>query len=76
MDTIEFLENEHSAIIDAAQTGLGRMPVRHYESAGEAEVNRRLEALFDRLVDGLARRDLTAMVEYAQAIAVERFGAG
>ena len=76
MDTIEFLENEHSAIIDAAQAGLGRMPVRHYESAGEAEVNRRLEALFDRLVDGLARRDLTAMVEYAQAVAVERFGAG
>ncbi len=76
MDTVEFLENERSAIIDAAQAGLGRMPVRHYQSAGEPEVNRRLEALFDHLVEGLARRDLTAMLEYAQTVAVERFDAG
>ncbi|MGZ4307932.1 MAG: hypothetical protein ACXVRS_06490 [Gaiellaceae bacterium] len=76
MDTVEFLESERGAIIDAAQAGLGRMPVRHYESAGESEVSRRLEALFDRLVDALARRDLTTMLEYAQTVAVERFDAG
>ncbi len=76
MDTVEFLESERGAIIDAAQAGLGRMPVQHFRSAGEQEVNRRLEALFDHLLDGLARRDLTAMVEYAEAVAVERFDAG
>jgi hypothetical protein len=76
MDTVEFLESERGAIIDAAQAGLSRMPVRHYESAGEPEVSRRLEALFDRLVDALARRDLTTMLEYAQTVAVERFDAG
>ena len=76
MDTVEFLESERGAIIDAAQAGLGRMAAQHYESAGEAEVSRRLEALFDRLVDALARRDLTAMVEHAQTVAEERFAAG
>jgi hypothetical protein len=33
---------------------LDRVHRQHYQSAGEAEVNRRLEALFDRLVDGIA----------------------
>lgn len=76
MDTAEFLEGERGAIIDAAETALGRVHAEHYESAGREEVRRRLEALFDHLLDGLARRDLTPMVQYAEQVAEERFNAG
>lgn len=52
------------------------MHARHYEAAGEAETRRRLETLFERLVDAAGSRDVTAMASYAEAVAEERFNAG
>ena len=37
------------------------------------EVRRRLEALFDHVVDGVADRELTSIVAYAEDVAEERF---
>jgi len=76
MDTDAFLRRHRREMIDAAENALVRLGVRHYQSADEHEVRRRLEVLFDQLVDTLADRDLAPMVAYAQAIAEERFNAG
>jgi hypothetical protein len=76
METAEFLARERAAIVEAAETALARAHVRHYESAGESEVHRRLEALFDRLLVALSERDLGPVVVYAQDVAEERFNAG
>lgn len=72
----DLLTNEREAILQAAQAALGRTHPSHYETAGPDEVHRRLGALLDHLIDGVARRDLTRTVEYAQQLAEERFAAG
>lgn len=76
MKTAEFLTHEHNVIVDAAEAALARMHARHYESAGASEVHRRLEALYDHLLDALRSRDLGPIVAYAEQVAQERFNAG
>jgi hypothetical protein len=76
MTTEEFLTQERGPIVAAAEAALARSRVRHYESAGEAEVHRRLEALFDSVLHALTGRDLGPVIAYAQEVAEERFNAG
>jgi hypothetical protein len=76
LDIAGFLSDKRGQIVDSADAALERVHARHYEAAGEAETRRRLETLFDRLLDALVRRNVTAMAEYAQAVAEERFNAG
>lgn len=71
-----FLGANRAAIVDDADSALARVHARHYEAAGAAETRRRLETLFERLVEAAGSRDVTAMAEYAQAVAEERFSAG
>ena len=71
-----FLRRYQREIVDAAEGALGRLEAGHYQSAGEAEVHRRLEALYNKLLDSLVDHDLTPMVAYAQSVAEERFNAG
>jgi hypothetical protein len=75
-DTLDFLGQHQREIVEAAEGALGRLGARHYQSAGEAEVRRRLEALFDQLLGSLANHDLTPMVAFSQSVAEERFNAG
>jgi hypothetical protein len=75
-DTDEFLRKHRAEIVDAADGALARLAVGHYQSAGEIEVRRRLEVLFDHLADSLLRRDFRPMVAYAESVAEERFSAG
>ena len=74
--TAEFLEQERFSILEAADAALRRAHARHYERAGEGEVQRRLEALFDHLLQALNERDVTGMLTYAEQVAEERFNAG
>ena len=67
---------ERGAIVAAAEAALARARAQHYEAAGVTEVRRRLEALFDHVVDGVADRELTSIVAYAEDVAEERFDAG
>lgn len=76
METAEFLTRERQPIVDAADAALARTHIRHYETAGANEVHRRLEALFDRLLEALSTRDLGSVLAYAQRVAQERFNAG
>jgi hypothetical protein len=75
-DVAEFLSTERDPILEAAEAGLARMHVQHYETAGAPEVQQRLAALYDHLVESIQRRDLGPMVSYAERVAVERFTAG
>ena len=76
MDTAELLGADRAVVLEAAEHGLRQAHSAHYEGAGELEVRRRLELLFDRLLTSLTRRDLGPVVVHAQAIAEERFNAG
>jgi hypothetical protein len=71
-----FFAEQRDAIVDGAEEALARSHARHYEAAGETEVRRRLELLFDRLLAGLRERDLGPMIAYAETLAEERFEAG
>jgi hypothetical protein len=76
MDTAEFLTRERETIVGAAEAALARTRARHYETAGADEVHRRLEALFDHLLNALGSRDLGPVLAYAEQVAQERFNAG
>lgn len=76
MSAEDFLAGQHEAIVDEAEAALARSHARHYEAAGKAEVRRRLERLFEHLLDGLRDRDLEPMISYAEALAEERFESG
>ena len=76
METGAFLAQERDAILEEAEAALARSHAQHYEAAGELEVRRRLQVLFDRLLSALTERDLGPMIAYAQEIAEERFNAG
>ena len=55
---------------------LGDVTSRHYAAAGAVEVRRRLESLFDCVLESIDTRDLSAIVGHAQQIAEERFRMG
>ena len=71
-----FFAQKRDVIVAEAEEALARSGARHYEAAGAAEVRRRLERLFDHLLEGLRERDLGPMITYAEALAQERFEAG
>jgi hypothetical protein len=75
-ETAEFLRLRRAAVLDDALANLDRAAPRRYGSAGTGEMRKRLEALFDRLLEASASRDLLPALAYAEAIAEERFNAG
>ena len=76
MDTAGFLVHERRTIVREAEGALTRLHERHYESLAVSEVEKRLEVLFDELVDAVSKRDLSSIVAYACTLARERFDAG
>ncbi len=74
--TSEFLREHRSEILADAETALVRLRVPHYDSADSEEVTRRLEALFDRVLDSVDRHDLGSVIAYAETVAEERFNGG
>lgn len=76
MSAETFLAQERNVILGDAEAALARSQAQHYAAAGSDEVRRRLELLFDRLLEGIQRRDLGPMIEYATKLAEERFEGG
>jgi len=74
VDLVALLIANREAVIESARAALRRAHLPHYDSVEVAE--ERLSALFDLLVDAVARRDLTPMIEYAQCVAEERYAGG
>jgi hypothetical protein len=76
MEFIAVLSDARTEIIDEAVHAVERSHLGHYESVGPAEVRRRLEALFDIVLDCLSSRRLDLIIRYAEQLAHDRFGAG
>jgi hypothetical protein len=75
-DVAGFLGAERAPILEAAEAGLARMRMQHYEAAGVAEVQQRLATLYDHLVESIQERSLSPMVSYGRRVAAERFAGG
>jgi hypothetical protein len=65
--TAEFLERNGPGSWRLPKQPLRRSHARHYETAGESEVRRRMEALFDHMLQALTARD-GRMLAYAEEI--------
>jgi hypothetical protein len=76
MDLVEVLSEAKAEVLDEAAQGLARSHLGHYEASGLEEQRRRLEALFDVVIDSLKSRELLPVVGYAEQIAHERFNSG
>jgi RsbT co-antagonist protein rsbRD N-terminal domain len=74
-ELLQVLEQERAPIVDTASESL-RHSRTHYESAGQAETRRRVEALYDALLGALSSHDLGGIIDYARHLAAERFEAG
>jgi hypothetical protein len=74
--TIALLRSEREIVMEAAASALDRSAAQHYGAAGSDERRRRLEALFDRVVDAMETRNLASVVAYGEQIAEERYHTG
>lgn len=76
MNLPELLHQQGPSILSSAMESMQKVHARHYDQAGKEHVHQRLKALFTLMVRGIKDRNLTPMVNHAEAIAVERYGAG
>jgi hypothetical protein len=74
-DVLPVLMAERASIVGTAAESI-RHGKTHYEAAGPGETRRRLEALYDELLEAISSRDLSGIVDYARQLAAERFQAG
>jgi hypothetical protein len=70
----DLLASRRDMLVRVAAATAARAP--HYAAVGETALRPRLDNLLDRLIDGVARRDLVPVAEYARGLARERFGSG
>ena len=73
---LEFSSAAHDDCLQEAADALGRAHLKHYEASGPELSRRRLDDLFDLVVESLAKRTLGPICDYAQHVAEERFSAG
>jgi hypothetical protein len=76
MDLVGVLNEAHDDCLQEALDAIGRAHLKHYEASGPELSRRRLEDLFDLVVECLAKKNLGPICEYAQRVAQERFDAG
>jgi hypothetical protein len=73
--TASFLLAERAAIIETATVRLGRSGP-HYATVEPADLQSRLETLYDHVVVAAGSRDVGGVVRYTQQLARERFSGG
>jgi hypothetical protein len=76
MNLSQLLEQQEAAILDQATRSLTRAHLTHYDEAGLERNKQQLQMLYDLMVRCIKDRDLTAIVNYAEDLARERFSAG
>ena len=76
MDFVIVLSDAKTQVLDEAAERLARSHLGHYDATSPEEQRRRLEALFDVVVESLRRRMLGPVIEYAEPIANDRFDGG
>jgi hypothetical protein len=73
--TTSFLLAERAAIIKTATIRLGRSGA-HYTRVEPADLQSRLETLYDHVIEAASSRDVGGVVRYTQQLARERFSGG
>ncbi|MGA2530623.1 MAG: hypothetical protein ABSG36_15880 [Acidimicrobiales bacterium] len=63
-------------ILDEAAGAVERSHLGHYEASGHDDLRRKLEALFDIVLECLDTRRLDRVIRYAEQVAHDRFSAG
>ena len=76
MDLIIVLSDAKTQVLDEAAERLARSHLGHYDATSPEEQRRRMEALFEVIVESLKRRMLGPVIEYAERIAKDRFEDG
>ncbi len=76
MDLVGVLSTMHDDCLQEAVDALGRAHLRHYDASGSEWSRRRLDDLFDLVLECLAKKSLAPICEDAQRVAQERFDAG
>ena len=76
MELIAVLIGAKGEVLDEAVAAVERSRLGHYEVSGPAELRRRLETLFDVVVECLESRRLDRVTRYAEHVAEDRFSAG
>jgi hypothetical protein len=74
MDLVQLLDTQRDAILADAADALAAARLTHYDSLDANR--RRLRRLYDLALRSVSDRDLVPMVDYAAALARERFEAG
>lgn len=69
------LEGERASIVDSASESI-RGSRTHYGAEGQDEIRRRIETLYEKLLEAISSRDLSGVVDYARRLAAGRFQAG
>ena len=76
MDLDALLLEAEDGVLDEAYSALQRSQVTHYELAGEAFTRQRLTELFHLVVEAIDTRQLAALSQHVDEIAIERFNHG
>jgi hypothetical protein len=76
MNINKLFENESDAIVLQATKNLWRSHLEHYEEGGPEVAEKRLQALYDLVLQCLRRKSATPITRYAEEIAQRRFRGG
>jgi hypothetical protein len=74
-DLLRVLEKERGSIVETACESIRHSRTK-YESAGQEETRRRIEALYEELLGTLSSHDLGNVIHCARQLAAERFESG
>lgn len=73
---LEVLKGQEKVIISASADALGRSYETHYVQHGAEASRERLARLLELVTMSVEQRDLVPMIDYATAVANERFDSG
>lgn len=76
MDIVELLAKERDEVLAEATDGLRRSHLEHYEKAGLEESRKRLETLYDLVLEGIKARSALRTIRHIKSVAQERFDSG
>jgi len=76
MELVARMQEARADVLRDAADALRRAHLQHYDDAGEAESERRLDHLLGLVIECLRQRALSPIAQYGATVAKERYHAG
>jgi len=76
MRLIQLLENHKSEIISSASASLTRASLKSYKNTGSTENEKRIQKLYDVVLESIKKNTLIKIIQYAKEIATQRITTG